>query len=394
MRRQFKFSKRSIDALPVCSAENSSKETEYSDLEISGLHLLVNRIGRKAFLFRYIVNGRKRAMKVGGYPEMEVIKARETVIEWRGLLAKGIDPQVQAAESVTKAMTLRTFYDDHFKPHIVATKRSAKADDSRFRNHILPIYGDRDMTSICTHEIHKFHNAKKGELCPATANRIFETLRRAYNLANLWGFFDYNPTKGIRPHQEQNRRERYLSEDELARFLKALENEPNRAVADAFLFLLSTGTRREETLKAKWENVDVDHRQWFLPYTKAGKSRFVILNDFAVSVLAKRPRIPGNPYIFAGQIPGECINNPTRAWKRVLNEAGIDPKTTRIHDLRHTYASYLVGVASLHEIAGLLGHSSTNTTARYAHLRNDRLLAASNHVGHLLSGIQAEGQQK
>ena len=72
------------------------------------------------------------------------------------------------------------------------------------------------------------------------------------------------------------------------------------------------------------------------------------------------------------------------AWKRVLRRAGIDPKSTRMHDLRHTHASYLVGVASLHEIAGILGHSNTTTTQRYAHLNDERLRQASSHVADLM----------
>ena len=66
MKRQFRFNKRSIEALPPCPPDARSKEIEYADTEVSGLRLQVNKVGRKAFLFRYQISGRKRAMKVGG----------------------------------------------------------------------------------------------------------------------------------------------------------------------------------------------------------------------------------------------------------------------------------------------------------------------------------------
>ena len=77
VKRQFKFSKKLIDALPPCPADAGSKEVEYSDLEISGLRLQINRVGRRFFLFRYQVGGRKRSMKVGPYPEVSIDDARQ-----------------------------------------------------------------------------------------------------------------------------------------------------------------------------------------------------------------------------------------------------------------------------------------------------------------------------
>lgn len=74
----------------------------------------------------------------------------------------------------------------------------------------------------------------------------------------------------------------------------------------------------------------------------------------AIDILRKRPRVPGNPYAFAGTLPGRSLNNPARAWKRVLERAGI------------------------------LGHSSTAMTQRYAHLDDGRLRQASKHVADLM----------
>lgn len=390
MKRQFRFTTRAIQALPPCPTDSLSKEIEYSDQEVAGLRLQVNRLGRKAFLFRYTIDGRKRSMRVGSYPEVGIDEARQKVIEWRALLIKGVDPQNEREEARKVGLTFGQFYTDYLLPHIRATKRSAKDDISRTVNHILPVFKDREMAKITPLELQRFHNDKRISLSPATSNRVFEILRRSYNLAETWGLLPAtaNAARGIKLHKENNRRERYLSREELGRFLEALKHEPNRSAADLFAFLLATGARREEAIQARWEHVDLERRQWYLPHTKSGRSRFAILNDAAMEILHRRPRLAGNPFIFFGKETGRPLANPSKAWKRVLVAAGIDPGKTRIHDLRHTHASYLVGVASLHEIAGILGHRNTATTQRYAHLDDVRLREASNHVAALITAAQ------
>ena len=387
MKRQFRFTRRSLDALPPCPANSASKEIEHSDLDIGGLRVQVNRQGRKVFLFRYQIDGRKRAMKVGRYPETTIEEARQKAIEWKALITKGIDPQESRAALRETGITFQAFFDQHLWPHIVSTKRSAKADASRFHNHILPVFGQREMAKITTLELQRFHNDKKGELAVATSNRVFELIRHGFNLASSWNLIPpgVRPCDGIKLHKENNMRQRYLDPaDELPRLMRSLEVEQSRTAADLFRFLLATGARREEATQAKWEHISVERRQWRMPTSKSGTARIVILNDVALDILSSRPRVRGNPYVFAGKLPGRPISNPTRAWKRVLRRAGIDSKSTRMHDLRHTHASYLVGVASLHEIAGILGHSNTTTTQRYAHLNDERLRQASSHVADLM----------
>lgn len=387
MKRQFRFNKRAIDSLQPCPADAASKEIEFSDIEVGGLRLQVNRLGRKAFLFRYQFCGRKRAMKVGGYPETTIEIARQTAIEWKAMIAKGLDPQETRDESRKVGITFQEFFEQHLHPHSVSSLRSAHTQASRFRNHILPAFGHREMVKITTLELQRFHNENKSKVAVSTSNRIFEIVRHSYNLAASWALIPpgVRPADGIRLHKENNRRDRYIAPgDELERFMKSLEAEPSRAVADLFKFLLATGARRAEAIGCQWQHVNLERRQWRMPMSKSGTSRVVILNPIAIEILLQRPRTPGNPFVFQGKLSGKPIGNPTRAWKRVLKRAGIDPKTTRIHDLRHSHASYLVGVASLQEIGGLLGHAHSKTTERYVHLCDDRLRSVSNHVADLM----------
>ncbi|KQV79640.1 hypothetical protein ASD15_16420 [Massilia sp. Root351] len=295
MNRQFRFNKKLIDALPPHPEDAKSKESEYSDTEVAGLRVIVTRKGRKYFLLRYTLNGAKRSMKLGDYPQLDVADARHQALDIRGKIANGIDPQREPEPTPKADLTLKAFVTDDYLPHAYAAKRSAKDDESRMRN-ILPDLGHLPLTQITSHSIQQLHDKLLVQKCAATANRHLALLKRCFNLAIIWGKLDgKNPARGIRMHQENNQRHRYLSGQELRSFLSALEAEPNRALADALSFLLATGARRSEVLNARWDAIDLEQRQWYLPHTKSGRSRFVLLNDtalwFASTILSGRRQL-------------------------------------------------------------------------------------------------------
>lgn len=363
MNRQFRFNKKLIDALPPHPEGAKSKESEYSDTEVAGLRVIVTRKGRKYFLLRYTLNGAKRSMKLGDYPQLDVADARHQALDARGKIANGIDPQREPVPTPQADLTLKAFVTDDYLPHAYAAKRSAKDDESRMRN-ILPDLGHLPLAAINSHSIQQLHDKLLVQKCAATANRHLALLKRCFNLAIIWGKLDgKNPARGIRMHQENNQRHRYLSGQELRSFLSALEAEPNRALADALSFLLATGARRSEVLNARWDAIDLEQRQWYLPHTKSGRSRFVLLNDTALTILYRRPRSESTVYVFQGKVLGAPICNPYKGFQRALKRAGLTG--WRIHDLRHSFASLAINNgASLYEVQHLLGHSDSKTTQR------------------------------
>ncbi|WP_426147183.1 tyrosine-type recombinase/integrase [Polaromonas sp. DSR2-3-2] len=391
MKRQFKFTKKTIEGLPPCPPDAASTEQEYSDQDIAGLRLQVNRLGRKVFLWRYQIEGRKRALKIGSYPETSIDAARQQVIEWRALLAKGIDPQDQREEERKGGITYQAFYQDYLLPHIKATKRSFRVDQSRAVWHILPAFGHREMAKISTLEWQRFHNEKKLQLSPATSNRILENVKRAYTLSIQWGLLppSAHTPQPVRMHQENNIRTRYLSMDELHRFMHALDNSPNRIMADFFQLLLATGCRKNEILQLRHSDVNMEQRLITIPNPKSGRARHVVMNEQARAVLLGRQPAPNNPYVFPGKVQGRPIFNPKRAWLAVLKEAGIDHKTTTLHTLRHTFASILVNEGvSLQAVSELLGHHGTDITIRYAHLSASKLRQSSDQLSVLMTASQ------
>lgn len=188
----------------------------------------------------------------------------------------------------------------------------------------------------------------------------------------------YNPARGVEKFKE-TARERFLNADELERLGAAIREAetiglpwdmddaaPNakhlprskritkisRWATGAVRLLILTGCRLREILHLKWEYVDFERGALFLPDSKTGK-KTVVLNAPALAVLAGLERI--GPYV----IPGDDIEKPRsdlkRPWAAVSKRAGL--QGVRLHDLRHTYASFGVGGGlGLPIIGKLLGH--------------------------------------
>jgi integrase len=151
----------------------------------------------------------------------------------------------------------------------------------------------------------------------------------------------------------------------------------------AIRLLILTGARLREILDAQWSQLDLERGILFLADSKTGKKP-LYLSAAAQAVLAAIPRVESNPHIIAGSregAPRADLNKPWRAVKRASNLEGV-----RIHDLRHSFASFGAGAAlGLPIIGKLLGHSQAATTHRYAHLDADPLRRAAETIGATIS---------
>lgn len=176
--------------------------------------------------------------------------------------------------------------------------------------------------------------------------------------------------------------------------MRALEKS-DRPEAFAIRLLLLTGARKSEILKARWEYVRLDLRLLIVPLSKSGKPRHIPLSDEAIAVIRTIPRQPGNPWLFPGHAPGKPLSDLYLFWNRLRCSMGL--ADVRIHDLRHTFASFLVNAGhSLYEVQKLLGHSDPRTTMRYAHLEQASLVAVAETVSVFLArpGRENTGEHK
>jgi integrase len=165
--------------------------------------------------------------------------------------------------------------------------------------------------------------------------------------------------------------------------------EPPEAVL-ALRLLLFTGCRKNEILKLRWRDVDLERRLLLLPDSKTG-AKAVPLGAPAVELLAAAPRIAGSPYVIPGKISGKHFVGLPKVWERLRSVAGLED--VRLHDLRHSFASIGAGGGlSLPILGKLLGHSQPATTARYAHLAADPVRKAVEQVsGEMAAALAGKG---
>lgn len=185
--------------------------------------------------------------------------------------------------------------------------------------------------------------------------------RRAYVLCS-------NPCCGVEKFKLKAR-DRFLLPREQKRLLEALREEPS-VLRDFFLLCLLTGARKGSVKKMRWDEVDLDLCIWRIPQTKNGDPQNIVLSESAVAVLESRKQnsLQGE-WIFPGRCGKGHLQEPKRAWKRILERANINNLT--IHDLRRTLASYLaIEGQSPYIIGKALGHRDQRSTAVYARLEN------------------------
>ncbi len=199
---------------------------------------------------------------------------------------------------------------------------------------------------------------------PATVNRQKAALSSFYKHAIAAGIVTRNPVLGIAARSENNKRTRWLTEDERGALLKAARGSAWDKLYLLVLAALMTGARRGELLGLRWEQIDFTARTATLAKTKNGDSRTLSFPMPVIEELLRHRKQAG--LVFAGSNPFR-VASTTKPWSKALAAAKIEG--FRFHDLRHSAASYLaMSGASLLEIGAVLGHRSTQTTLRYAHL--------------------------
>jgi integrase len=367
----------------VCPPE--LKKIDFFDTDQKGFLLEVRSSGRKTFYQRYVdARGRQRQFKIGAANVLSVEQARR---KGRSVVAEallGADPQVRRQE-LRAIPTLGELVSDRYLPHAKATKRSWNTDETMLRIHILPALGRFTLDQITGDRVAELINGMRVKgYASGTTNRALVLLRYIFNLARKWKLpgADVNPTAGLTTAPDAQR-QRFLSAEEAGRLIVAIEQDENQIAAKAIMLLLQTGARRNEITQAKWEHVDWQRRTLLVPVSKSGKPRTIALNGAAITLLQSIPRDQRSEYIFVSPISGRPFASLFSPWDRIRRRAGLDD--VRLHDLRHSFASFLVNQGvSLYVVQGLLGHSQVRMTQRYAHLAPQTLLDAAEVVAALI----------
>ena len=223
---------------------------------------------------------------------------------------------------------------------------------------------------------------------PGSCNRFLILLRYMFNVALKSGEMGItkNPMAGYPLMKEDNKYERFLTKVEAQVLFEALKLSGNKMLQYIIPLLLLTGARKREVLDARWVDFDFERNSWRIHTTKLGCARHVPLSDGPIILLKSVPRFASCPWAFPNPQTKLPFTSIFFAWDSARKAAGLGD--VRIHDLRHSFASFLVNAGrSLYEIQHLLGHTQIKTTARYSHLSKDTLLDTTNSVNTALGGV-------
>lgn len=375
------LTKKQILALPG-PEPGSSSNTKSHKTGHPGLYINVSTPGRGSYSCTYNVKRKKYSKTFGRTDEITLKEAIAAAKKFHLSIIKG-ELQEKQKGKPPNGMIFSDFSQKYINEHSAIFNKSTRDDRSKLNNGLLDRFGSRPMHEIDTEEVESFLIALRERLSPASINRYRALLSSMFSMAIKWKIVELNPVSSIKKLAENNQRTEFLKPEQVRLLFNAMEEENNRVAVLGIKFLIFTGLRLNEALKAPWENFDDDTRSLFLADTKAGKSRTVPLNDNAIEVIEELKKLKNGKYIFPGKIPDSHFVNLNKVFNRNLNRCGLPHFC--LHHLRHTYCSWLAmaGVPLMH-IQHLVGHVTPAMTMRYAHLGDKTLRDASQHIGKLL----------
>lgn len=404
--------KKNDAGLPVMSYE--------WDSSIRGFGLRITQKGAKTFCLKFVDSHGKQAwMPLGPYTgEASLESAKERAGKYRTQISEKKDPKAE----LKKALDIPTFAE-FVKTHLAAQKKRLRATSYTASEFYLDKIAAPEFKGFRINEVERAQvealvdkiatgwrpGMRRGEKpedpTPTSANRLHAALSKLFTEAERKGYRTQgtNPCKLVEKKDEAQNKERFLTTAEL----KTLGDVMRKALADnaakehplksvpyevaAIKLLMLTGARRSEILTLKWSQVDRDRGVIRIAHHKTSKrkgAKEIPLNAAVLAVLADlealtsdelKTREQKNQWVIRGHRLGEHLVNLQKPWERIRDAAKCSD--VRIHDLRHTFASFgIMAGQTLAQVGSQLGHSQPSVTQRYAHFATDQRLESSEKI--------------
>jgi integrase len=392
-----RITKRSVDAaLP----NPAGGDTFFWDSDVKGFGLRMKPSGVKSYVLKYRIGRRTRRLTIGKHgspwtPE----QARERAGELLRAVYDGRDPATEKAEA-RRDLTITELSDVYLDdgPAAKPNKKPSSwiTDRSNIERHIKPLLGQKMLKSLTQAEVAKFQadvaagknttdvrTKKRGRARvrggKGTAARSLAVLGAMLEFGLGRGLIPANPARGV-PLLKGEKKERFLSGPELTRLADTITSMERGGIvsstaATAVRLLLLTGCRKTEILSLEWDWIDTERRCLRLPDSKTG-AKVVPLAMAAMELLNGVSREPDAVFVLPAATGRSHYVGLQKDWERI--RARADLNGLRLHDLRHSFASFAVaGGHSLFLVGKVLGHKQARTTEGYAHLTADPVLAVA-----------------
>lgn len=334
---------------------------------IERLNVRVYPSGKKTFVLRAYVGGRKRDERLGDFGPLTLQDAR-TLARARLLeLDKGLEDTRPRAAGYTHVPTFNEYVERYIEQHADAL-RSAKHQRDLIRTVLAPRFRTMPLDRISLNDVLRMRTqlAKR----PYQTNRSMDLLKTILNRSIRWEFLPIghvNPVTKVERFREAPR-ERVLTRDKVDRLLAAVDKIDSEHTRCMFRALLDPPLRTSEIMRATREGFDPATATLRITSLSANKgvSAQARPNEL-VDEISALPRFDGTPYIFPNRARTSHIKDIDSQWRRIKELAGVS--NARLHDLLRTIApEYTRLGATEFQIQATLGQRTNIAAPHYVHL--------------------------
>jgi len=329
----------------------------------------------------YLPNGKRKreVVSIDGVDPSKINRedAKKALSIRKAEIAQG-KFEIERIEKPIPFEHLAPMYIEWAKENHIAFEREKTAV-----NALLSYFKGKNANSISVWHTEKYKSKRKTEgKMPSTINKELGVLRLMYNLAvkgHLRHKLNKNPINEMKLLKIPNKKRRVLNDLEFHELYSACPLHLKPIVLCAY----TTGMRRSEISKLRWENVDFRTKYIHLEETKNNETRSIPINDLLLEHLLKLHETTTSEYVFTrpdGK-PYTARTSWRYLWLKALRESGI--KDLRFHDLRHTFISRLIvdEKEDFATVMSLSGHKDIRMLKHYSHTHEDAKKAAVEKLG-------------
>jgi len=344
----------------------------------------------RIFYIQYRRNGKLIEEKAGRQFQDDMSPARASALRTNRIQGRDLPNEEKRQAQRQETWTLSRLWQEYKQVHPL---KGLAQDESRFRTYLEGSVGKKEPKDLMPLDIDRLKLRQLKGKSPQTVKNVLALLRRIARFGvkrNLCSGLTFQIDM---PRNINNIVTEDLSDEQLARLLEALDNDPDFQTANLVRLCLCTGLRRSELLRLQWSHIDFERGFIHIKDPKGGPDQVIPMNDSAREILEKHPETEGSRYIFPGR-DGKQKVDPRKSLNRIKKAAGLPDDFRPLHGLRHTFASSLAssGQVDMYTLQRLLTHKSPEMTQRYSHLRDEALRKASDLAGSLVQRAAQAGK--